>query len=54
MNTKSVIWIAVFIGSAVGGWIPTVFGGSSFGFGSIIGSTVGGLIGIWVGFKATH
>ncbi|MEK7609707.1 MAG: hypothetical protein AAB470_01120 [Patescibacteria group bacterium] len=54
MNTKSLIWIGVFIGSFVGGWIPTLWGAGSFSFSGIIGSTIGGLLGIWGGFKLSN
>ena len=51
MNTKSLIWIGVFVGGTVGGYIPTLFGAEFFSFSSIIGNTIGGLVGIWTGYK---
>jgi len=56
MNPKSLIWIGVFIGSTLGGWIPTLFMGTSglFSFSAVIGSTVGGVVGIWAGYKLSQ
>lgn len=54
MSAKTLIWIGVFVGSTLGGFIPTLWGDSAFSFSAIIWSTVGGLAGIWVGFKLYH
>ncbi|MFA6307209.1 MAG: hypothetical protein WC639_05395 [Patescibacteria group bacterium] len=54
MNPKTLVWIGVFIGGAVGGYIPTLFGAGGFSVESVIGNTIGGLIGIWAGFKASQ
>ena len=51
MNTKSLIWIGVFVGSGVGGMLPLLWGGDAFGISSIFWSMIGGLAGIWGGFK---
>jgi len=54
MNTKSLIWIGVFVGSAVGGYIPLLWGDSMFSMTSVILSTVGGIAGIWCGWKLSQ
>jgi hypothetical protein len=54
MNAKSLIWIGVFVGSTVGSFIPTLWGDSALSFMSIITSTIGGLVGIWGGFKLSQ
>ncbi len=51
MNPKTLIWIGVFIGGAIGGYIPTLFGADGFSMTTIIGNTIGGMLGIWAGFK---
>jgi hypothetical protein len=51
MNAKTFIWIGVFIGSTVGAYIPALWGAGVLSFSSIILSMVGGLAGIWAGFK---
>ena len=54
MNSKSLIWIGVFVGSVVGGWIPTLWDAGLISFSGIIGSTIGGLIGIYGGYKISQ
>jgi uncharacterized membrane protein YeaQ/YmgE (transglycosylase-associated protein family) len=48
------IWIGVFIGSTVGAFIPALWGDSAMSISSIVFSTIGGLVGIWAGFKASQ
>lgn len=51
MDTKKLVWIGMFVGSAIGNYMPLLWGGGSFSFSSIILGSVGGLLGIWGGFK---
>ncbi len=51
MSTKTYVWIGLFIGSAIGGYIPALWGASLLTYTSAILSAVGGLAGIWLGFK---
>ena len=52
MNAKSLIWIGAFVGGAVGAYIPALWGDTSLlSFSSIITSTIGGILGIWVGYR---
>jgi hypothetical protein len=39
------------IGGAVGAYIPLLWGGSVFSFSSVIFSGLGGIGGIWLGYK---
>ena len=49
---KTMIWIGLGIGGTVGGALPYFWGDYGlFSFSSIILSTIGGLIGIWAGYK---
>jgi hypothetical protein len=48
---RKIIMICMFIGSAIGGYIPTFFGADVFSFSSILGTTIGGFLGIWVANK---
>jgi len=41
----------VFVGGTIGGWIPTIFGADWLSMWSIFGNMLGGLAGIWVGYK---
>jgi len=54
MNPKILVWIGILIGSTVGGWLPTLWGGEILSFSSIIGSLIGGLFGIWIAYKISQ
>jgi hypothetical protein len=51
MNSKFLIYLGLFIGSTVGGYIPVLWGGSMLSMSSILLSAAGGILGIYVGFK---
>lgn len=53
MNSKSLIWIGMLIGSTIGGFIPALWGADFLSVSSILFSTFGGIIGIWAGFKVS-
>ncbi len=50
---KKFIWIGLGIGSTIGGTLPVLWDSTAgfFSFSSVILSAIGGLIGIWAGFK---
>lgn len=39
------------IGSVIGGWIPSLWGAGMFSFSGVILTAVGGIAGIWLGFR---
>jgi hypothetical protein len=45
------IWFGVLIGSTVGGFIPDLLGAGLFSYSSVLFSGVGGLVGLWLGYK---
>ncbi len=52
MNTKTLIWIGMFVGGSIGAYVPALWGDFSlFSMASIFFSMVGGLGGIWLGWK---
>jgi hypothetical protein len=51
MDRKKLIYIFMFVGGSVGGYLPALWGGSMLSFSSIILTAVGGIAGIWLGFK---
>ncbi|MEI6238531.1 MAG: hypothetical protein WCP15_03295 [bacterium] len=51
MSAKSLIWGGVLIGSAVGGAIPMLWGEGEISFSSLILSSVGALVGIYLGYR---
>jgi hypothetical protein len=51
MDTKKMIWIGVIVGSTLGGLVPSLWHASMFSMWGLVFSTVGGLAGIWAGWK---
>ncbi|MEK7641765.1 MAG: hypothetical protein AAB365_02105 [Patescibacteria group bacterium] len=51
MNPRHLIWIGVVVGSAIGGWVPALWGAGAFSLSGIVGSMIGGVLGIYIGFK---
>lgn len=54
MGAKTLIFIGMFVGSIIGGYVPVYFGVDVFSFTSILASAVGALIGIYIGFKLSN
>lgn len=48
---KTFIWAGMIMGSIIGGYIPILFGSSTFSIASVLGNGIGGIIGIWLGYK---
>jgi len=46
---KTLVWLGVFIGTSLGGWLPTLAGADWLSLWGVAGSVVGGLAGIWAG-----
>ncbi len=51
MSTKALVTIGMIVGSIIGGYIPVVFGADLLSFVSILGNGIGGLVGIFLGYK---
>jgi hypothetical protein len=51
MSTKFVFYLAVFIGSTIGAYIPVLWGADLFSLSSVFFSGVGGILGIVVAWK---
>jgi len=51
MTTRTCVWIGLFIGSSIGSAIPYLWGSDPFSISAILASSVGGLLGIWAGYK---
>lgn len=54
MNQKGIIMICLVVGSIIGGFIPSLWGAGSFSMSSILFTGVGGLAGIYLGFKISN
>lgn len=48
------VWLGAAVGSAIGSYIPALWGGSLFSFSSIILGAVGGAAGIILAWKLTN
>jgi len=48
------MWLFVLVGSVVGGYIPTLWGGSVFSFSSILLSTLFAFGGLWLAFQISR
>ena len=48
------IFLGMIVGSIVGGYAPVIFGAGIFSTTSIITGVIGGLLGIYIGYKITQ
>ena len=53
MSRKAIIIMGMIGGSFAGAYVVTFFGAESISFSSFLGSTAGGILGIWVAFKVS-
>jgi len=51
---KRVVMLAMVIGSALGGWLPSLWGAGGFTLTSVVFSTLGGIAGIWAAYKLAN
>ena len=51
MSRKSFIWGGMFVGSSVGGLLPSFWGSSMISMSAVVLTAVGGVVGIWGGLK---
>jgi len=54
MQSNRLIWLGAGIGGWIGGYVPLVWGAGYFSFASILCSSGGALLGIWLMFKLTR
>ena len=45
------IWLGMFVGSFIGGYIPGLWGADIFSLSGVVFTAIGGFVGIWLGFK---
>ena len=51
MSSKKTYYIAAFVGSMIGAYIPRLWGAGSFTFSSVLFSGLGGIAGIIIVWK---
>jgi uncharacterized membrane protein YeaQ/YmgE (transglycosylase-associated protein family) len=45
------IWLGVLIGSAIGGFIPDLWGVGLFSYSSVLLSGIGAFVGLWLAIR---
>jgi hypothetical protein len=53
MDTK-LIWLGMFVGSLLGGYVPLLWGGDSFSMSGVLTSGVGAILGVWLGYRISR
>jgi hypothetical protein len=48
---RSVIGLCATFGTIAGGYLPSLWGGSSFSLSSVVCAAVGGMAGVWLGVR---
>ena len=51
---RSAIWIGIFIGSTIGGFIPELWGDDMLSYSGVLLSGVGAFVGLWLGARASR
>ncbi|MEK7463912.1 MAG: hypothetical protein AAB610_02190 [Patescibacteria group bacterium] len=54
MSPKTLIYTGMIVGSYGGSLLPLLWGAGYFSFSSIIFSIIGGICGIWLGFRMSR
>jgi hypothetical protein len=49
--TKKFVWIGLIVGSTAGNLLPLLWGGDAISVSGVVFSVVGGILGIWVGYR---
>jgi len=49
--TKKLIWIGMLVGSTIGNMLPLLWGGDAISVTGFLLSGVGGIVGIWAGYR---
>ena len=49
--TKKAVWMGMFVGSTIGGFIPMLWHASMLSMSGIVMSTVGGIAGVWAVYR---
>jgi hypothetical protein len=54
MSAKALIMIGVIVGSALGGYVPALWGAGGLSMASVVAGAVGGILGIWGGYRVSR
>jgi hypothetical protein len=50
-HMRTAIWTGILIGSTLGGFIPSLWGGDLLSYSGLLLSGAGAFAGLWVGYK---
>jgi predicted MFS family arabinose efflux permease len=53
-HMRSAIWIGIFVGSTIGGFIPALWGDDMLSYSGVLLSGVGAFVGLWLGSRASR
>jgi hypothetical protein len=48
---RRAIWIGIFIGSTIGGFIPLIWGDDMLSYSGVLFSGIGAFVGLWLGSR---
>ncbi len=51
MPSRSVTWVAIIVGSTIGGFIPELWDAGMLSYSSLLLSGIGALVGLWIAYK---
>jgi len=51
---KGITTLFVFVGGALGSYIPVLFGQSAFSIASVVAGGLGGIAGVWAAYKLSQ
>ncbi|MCL4363620.1 hypothetical protein M1328_00065 [Patescibacteria group bacterium] len=54
MSQKTAVMTGMIVGSIIGSYLPTLWGAGIFSYWSLFTSTVGGFLGIYIGYKLSQ
>lgn len=54
MSRKTLVFLGMSVGSIIGGYIPVFFGAGLLSYSSLIGNTLGAILGIVISYKLTE
>jgi len=54
VTPKRAVFFGMMAGSVLGGWLPSLWGAGGLTMSAMVFSTVGGLAGIWAGWKISQ
>jgi uncharacterized membrane protein YeaQ/YmgE (transglycosylase-associated protein family) len=54
MSGKKIVMLGLFVGSTIGGFIPELWGADMFSLSGFVWSFIGGIAGIWAGYRVSQ